>query len=253
MEGPGGPGAPGGGGGWAVTVGVGVDLGALLVYALLLAAALWVLRRALGGGGRRREVVVFAGLSGSGKTTAFLQLYRGSVGLGTVPSMAPNEAGMTIPGGRPLRVLDYPGHVSLRPGLAEALEQARKVVVFVDATATQKRDVIECAELLHNILSDPGVARARVPVLLACNKVDNIRAQGVESLCKQLEIEMGLYRDTSGSLKAAGTGKEVGGERMKLGEAGKPLRFAECPSPVTKAGVSALKGRLKEVSDFLGA
>ena len=224
---------------------------ALLLYALLLLAAVWLLRRALGGGAPRRDAVVFAGLSGAGKTTAFLQLYRGGLGLGTVPSLAPNEAVVEIAGARPLKVLDYPGHVSLRPGLADVLARARKVVVFVDSTATRKSDVIECAELLHNILADPGVARARVPVLVACNKMDNIRAQGVEPLCKQLEAEMGLYRDTAGSLKAAGTGQHMDSGRFALGEAGRPLRFSECPSSVTKAGVSALKGRLKEVSEFL--
>ena len=224
---------------------------ALLLYVVLLLAAVWLLRRALSGGAPRREAVVFAGLSGAGKTTAFLQLYRGGLGLGTVPSLAPNEAGVEVAGGRPLKILDYPGHVSLRPGLTDVLAGARKVVVFVDATATQKRDVIECAELLHNIFADPGIARARVPVLVACNKMDNIRAQGVEALCKQLEVEMGLHRDTAGSLKAAGTGQHMDSGRVALGEAGKPLRFSECPSPVTKAGVSALKGRLKEVSEFL--
>ena len=76
---------------------------------------------------------------------------RGGLGLGTVPSLAPNEAVVEIAGARPLKILDYPGHVSLRPGLADVLARARKVVVFVDSTATRKSDVIECAELLRKM------------------------------------------------------------------------------------------------------
>ena len=198
---------------------------ALVLAAVLLLAVLAYLWRS----GARRDTVLLVGPSGGGKTALYRQLRYGTLGEGTVTSMRPNEGVFGVHEkfgarrGRKLKVTDFPGHPRLQAGLLHHLPTAKKIVFVVDATNADKKYVIECAQMLYQTLAAPAVHSAKVPVLLLCNKTDNIRAQSVTSVLKQLEAEITRFRDTQGSLDSAG-----GGTRAPPASSGPRARPSGC-------------------------
>jgi hypothetical protein len=131
----------------AIVLLVVVSLALVLVVAYFATKAL----SAVGLKKKKRNITLVVGPSGAGKTTLLRQLQFGKVAGGSVTSVIPNEAECTLDGGekgkgeegkgvggdkkkqKPLRVVDYPGHVKLRSGAAEYLDQATKVVFVTDS------------------------------------------------------------------------------------------------------------------------
>lgn len=126
------------------------------------------------------------------------------MGAGTVASMRPNEAEVTLPGdkpsARPARLVDIPGHPRLRSTFDVHAPSARGVVFLVDSVDFMPKKA-EVAEQLYDLLTHPVVGGRRLPVLLACNKADaGARAHTVDFIRKRLEKEIDGMRGTRGAL-----------------------------------------------------
>jgi signal recognition particle receptor subunit beta len=151
-----------------------------------------------------------------GKTSLFHALRAGRApAFGTVPTQAPSDAVFEVAGiAGAERWVDFPGHARLRPKLGRYLDAAKAVVFVVDATpAVFARTVREAADLLHDVLADAGVARARVPVLVFCNKGDVAGAVGVEDVRVRLEAEIERARKSkAAALRGAQNATVSGGE-----------------------------------------
>jgi signal recognition particle receptor subunit beta len=77
----------------------------------------------------------------------------------------------------------------LRTKLDEYLPKARGIVFVIDAVDFMP-NLRAVTELLYDILTRREVIQKRIPVLIACNKMDRITAHTVEFITKQLEKEM---------------------------------------------------------------
>jgi signal recognition particle receptor subunit beta len=222
---------------------------ALLALGALLAL---LLLRPGGRGGRRGGGVVIAGPPNSGKTTLFFQLRDGSLHNGVVASMSDNSATVTLRpprgGARAAALLDVPGHHSARHRLEAALSDAAAVVFLVDAAEVTPHRT-EAADLLYEVLSHPAVSRRRVPILIACNKMDlELEAHSAEFIKRTLEKQLDAMRRT----RTAAIGKDAGAAPA-LGPAGKPFSFAALANKVALAEASAKTGALDEVVAFIAA
>ncbi|EFN54587.1 hypothetical protein CHLNCDRAFT_59704 [Chlorella variabilis] len=224
----------------------------LLVLALL---KLWL-------AGPKGNVVLLVGPCNAGKTTLFHQLAEGSTHLGTVASMQANEAEGPLasekaagaPAARPVRLVDIPGHPRVRGQVERYAGGAAGVVFVVDSVDFMPRKT-EAAEQLYEVLSQAGLARRRVPLLLACNKQDQgSKAHTLDFIRKRLEREIDQMRGTRGSLGDVGGGG--GGGAAQLGVRGEPFTFESHARArgvrVTTATLSAVdKGGVAEVEAFI--
>lgn len=233
-------------------LGVNANVALLVAIGVLLAAffvTLLVVRVTLGG--RKRDTIVILGLPGSGKTTLFYQLRDGTSYGGTVTSMEPNEGRFPLhsevsrKGARAVHCVDVPGHPRLRPRADDYIPQAAGLVFVVDALDFLPQ-LRAAAELLYDVLTKWAVAARRVPLLLVCNKMDNITAHSVDFIRKQLEKEMDKLRVTRRAISAADVSTDV-----VLGVEGEPFKFAQCRNRVSFCEASALKGQLSAVEAFI--
>lgn len=224
----------------------------MMVATLVVTAALYVFRLMFA---RRGSLVVLAGPSNAGKTFLYYQLRHGSVHNGTVASMQENVGTCEIIGsaGKPVgsvKVVDVPGHHKLRHRLEEYLRDAKAVVFVVDSIDITPHKV-EAAEQLYDVLTNPAVARGKVPVLLACNKMDQEeQAHSVEFIKRTIEKQLDAMRRTKTSLTGDAGGAAAAAAQL-LGKTDKPFTLAAVRNPVTFASISALKGQLADVHKFL--
>jgi len=226
----------------------------LVMFATSVLIGLLLLYLIFGLGRKKRgSTIVLAGPPNSGKTTLFFQLKDGSLHNGVVASMGENAAAVTL---RPARggpktaaVLDVPGHHSMRHRLEGALGDAGAVVFLVDAVEVTPHRT-EAADMLYEVLTHPVVQRSRVPVLIACNKMDlELEAHSVDFIRKTLEKQLDMMRKT----RTAAVGKDAGAKAPALGAPDKPFAFAALPNKVALAEASAKTGRLDEVISFIAA
>lgn len=183
-----------------------------MVFATLIGlaglAVLWLLTRSRGGVrsvvglSKPRTLTLLIGLSNSGKTTLLSRLVFGKDSTSTVEtasSMGPNR--VTLPTGHV--VVDYPGHRRLRRDVYPLLEEAKQVVVVVDAETIQDDAALGAmalAELICDIFQSSAFHGVK-QVLFACTKRDKATSFRATAVKKILETEMSRLLSTrSGSV-----------------------------------------------------
>ncbi|GAQ79462.1 signal recognition particle receptor subunit beta [Klebsormidium nitens] len=197
------------------------------------------------------DTIILAGLTGAGKTALFTQLRDGSLHSGTVTSMEPNVGRFVLygekPTSKPVQIADIPGHPRLRTKLDEYLPKARGIVFVVDAVDFMP-NLRAVTELLYDILTRREVVRRRIPVLIACNKMDRLTAHTVDFIRKQLEKEIDKLRVTRTSISDADVGSA---EEIHLGKEGEAFKFAQTLNKVTVEEVSVHKDNLDGIREFI--
>jgi len=193
-----------------------------LLMFLLLAGAFFVF-----GGGAARSAILIVGPSGAGKTALFHQLRDGDTFNDFVTSMEINEGSFPLSSEKgmstkPIHVVDLPGHPRLRLKLDKFAPTAKGVVFLVDSTNIMPQ-IRGISEYMFEVLSRPELAKARVPVMLACNKVDlGARVHSLDFIQKKLEKEVESLRSTRGALQGS-TGSD-----LALLNASQPFSFSNC-------------------------
>lgn len=228
----------------------GLPLGVLVaVVVMLLTILLLALRRGGGKGsvGGKRAVIV--GPCNSGKTALFHALVGSVPPAGTVASMQENDGPARLKAGGTARCVDVPGHERLRHKLDGHLGDARAVVFVLDAVEITPHRT-EAAEELFEVLTHPAIHRRRVPVLLACNKMDQeLEAHSPEFIERTLQKQLDAMRKTRGALSP-----EAAAKAALLGrDTSKPFTFAGLGNSVKVAPISALQGDIAAVHEFLSA
>ncbi|KAI9324071.1 signal recognition particle receptor beta subunit-domain-containing protein [Zopfochytrium polystomum] len=235
------------------TIVVGVVVGTILLGLVAIAIG-WIIPRIFLAGSRRSQVLI-VGINGSGKTSLFSLLKHGKI-METRSSMVENEGAFTIHSNclkqvsEPLQkralsaagtvtLVDLPGHDKLRLRVLEKLPQAKRVVVMLDAsTIFQKQRPV--AELLTDILVERSISRDAVPVLVVCNKQDDLMAQPAAKVKELLASEMDRIRST----RAAGVDRQdgdAGGSPDEfLGVEGEPFTFDQISNEVEFVELSLL-------------
>ncbi|ESL07697.1 hypothetical protein TRSC58_04610 [Trypanosoma rangeli SC58] len=239
-----------------------------------------------GASSRHRHTLLMVGLCGSGKTTLFAQLVARKC-VSTRTSMEPNRAAMKrravlsgtekgVPSSAApsmfangadasVVVVDFPGHRRLRESLLPALEEAKNVVVVVDAVTIQDdrhEGAQALAELLLSVFTSSafyGVQR----VLVACTKRDELTSYSAKAVRKLLEVDItrcitsrqgdlqsldnilnsagvavGRSKNNSGSGRSSGS-TDCRAHQLSLGDAGK-FTFDTFPVPVQFVDVSSM-------------
>lgn len=132
-------------------------------------------------------------------------------------------------GGIKVNVIDIPGHAKIRNRFYDRfLPRAKAIVFFVDGVefSTNKRDV---ADHLYNeiLIEYDNVRSKRIPILIACNKMDKTESCSPASFVKKrLESEIEIIRTTrdvvlkdaqfdDGSRKARKRAKEIERKRQR--------------------------------------
>lgn len=222
----------------------------IAVLVVLVTIVLFALSRAFSGG-KKGSTVVLVGPCNSGKTTLFYQLKDGSCHNGTVASMQENEGAADIKNDKgkvaaSVKLLDIPGHERLRHKLDQGLKEASAILFVVDAVDITPHKV-EAAEELFEVLTHPSIAKRKVPVLLACNKMDlEAEAHSVEFIRRTIEKQLDSMRKTRTSLSP-----EAAAKAAVLGKSDKPFSLAGLRNSITTASISAKTGDIKEVLSFL--
>ncbi|KAG0491692.1 hypothetical protein HPP92_004733 [Vanilla planifolia] len=200
----------------------------------------------------KANTIVFAGLSGSGKTILFYQLRDGSPHQGTVTSMEPNDETFVLHSElekkgkiKPVRVVDVPGHSRLRTKLDEFLPVAAGLIFVVDALDFLPNCRV-VAEYLYDILTMASVVKKKIPVLILCNKTDKVTAHSKEFVRKQLEKEIDKLRTSRTAISAADVTTE-----FALGVPGESFSFSQCQNKVTVAEASGLSGDISQAELFI--
>lgn len=204
---------------------------------------------------KRRDAVLLVGPCDAGKTTLFFQL-QGASAAGTVASMQENEDTFVLRSeqgkhGRPVHVVDVPGHPRVRGIFERYVDQARGIVFLLDSV-TFVPNKTETAEQLYEVLSHPVVISRRLPVLLGCNKADlGVKAHTPEFIRKMLEKELDQICGTRNSLDD-GTGS-AGAVLRKPGEAFSFEALAKQQGvKVTLASISCLDSEgVRDVETFI--
>ncbi|OWA51603.1 putative Signal recognition particle receptor subunit beta [Hypsibius exemplaris] len=148
---------------------------------------------------RKLQYVLLLGRNGAGKTALFVKLTQDRSVL-TVSSLVQN-VGLTkdvMPrdSGREVQLIDIPGFERIRWDVWETNKGLSKGVIFVVDSVTIGRDSQECADILYRILTDPEIQRRHIPILVVCNKQDEVTAKDVEVVSDILEKELNSIRIT---------------------------------------------------------
>lgn len=118
---------------------------------------------------KSKKVVLFQGLSGSGKTSLFSRIVFNKPSL-SVTSSKENEAKLEEYN---LTLIDLPGADRLRDSYWDLYKTKATHVIFVVDSRTifeRRRDV---GEYIHKLLTDRVVAENKITFILACNMRDN--------------------------------------------------------------------------------
>mmetsp|Transcript_27374 Transcript_27374/g.52120 ORF Transcript_27374/g.52120 Transcript_27374/m.52120 type:complete len:242 (+) Transcript_27374:61-786(+) len=204
-------------------------------------------------GRNRGDDIVVIGPCGGGKTSLFLQLYKGDLGQGTVTSMEANQATFNLTGvKKAVKMVDVPGHRRVRSVLDKHIVSARAIIFMVDAVDFSTTGYVRsAADMLYDALSKRSLQRSRVPVLVACNKMDYSSAHSVDFVRKRLEKEIEQLRNTRTAM--SDTGKGGASEEGPLGKPGHTFSFANSVNPVTFCGISVTQNELGPLFDFIKA
>ncbi|CAN8062239.1 unnamed protein product [Agarophyton chilense] len=232
-----------------------IDAMVITVVLLILSLAYLSLRRE-----DIRKNLVLVGISGEfdapsvGKTSLFTVLRDGVYPkYGTVPSMQPNEGDFYLPD-TSIRVpiVDCPGHARLQHKLPEQLSRAKCLVFVVDGelfTAQARRD----ATFLHDILTNPSVAKNATPILIFINKTDAQKCAKETTVKVRLQAELDRVRTASASkLRSVGAVGSEGAEeeRAFLGFENEAFAFEHVASPVCFASGSAQELDVEAIVKF---
>uniref|UniRef100_A0A7N0RAV6 Signal recognition particle receptor subunit beta n=1 Tax=Kalanchoe fedtschenkoi TaxID=63787 RepID=A0A7N0RAV6_KALFE len=195
---------------------------------------------------RKSNIIILAGLSGSGKTVLFYQLRSGSSSSPTVSSSNLNEGTFVLHSElakkgkiQPVHLIDIPGGPGLRQKLEKQLTRAAGLVFVVDALDFLPH-LQEIAKFLYDILTNGSTCERKLPVLVLCNKNDNVVAHTKEFIRRHLEREID---------KLYGPGAVVSADILVTSR--KTFSFSDCANKVTLATASGLAGDITRVEEFI--
>eukprot|EP00898_Chlorokybus_atmophyticus_P000229 jgi/Chlat1/1206/Chrsp115S00739 len=245
----------------ALSVSEEVALFVTIGFAALLGAVLLLLITLSNRSSGKADSILIVGLMGAGKTALFSQLRDGTVHNGTVTSLDKNEGRFILnsekvkaPRARPVHVVDLPGHPRLQLKAEPYIGSARGIVFVIDAVELlpNSRSI---AERMYELLTNRSIHKRRIPLLVACNKMDNLNAHTVEFIRKRLEKELDQLRSTKNTLSEASTaavraaGSSSG--EVYLGSKTEAFKFSQLPNKVSFAETSVAQGNIADVERFI--
>ncbi|XP_032672684.1 signal recognition particle receptor subunit beta [Odontomachus brunneus] len=193
------------------------------VFAIIITLVLFVFWRKRKSAG---QGILLTGLSDTGKTLIYARLICSKF-VKTYTSVKENIGDITI-NDNSLRIVDIPGDERLRSKYFDKYKSSAKGLVYVIDSVTIQKEIRDVAEYLYNLLSDPCIQK-NIPVLILCNKQDQVMAKGCAVIKTLLEKEMNLLRMTKTSQLETTDASLV---NVFLGKQGKDFEFSHLDSQI---------------------
>ena len=134
-------------------------------------------------------IIALAGNQNCGKTTLFNQLTGSNQHVGNFPGVTVEQKSGEILGHRQMRVVDLPGIYSIRPYSSEE-------IVTRDFLLQQKPDailnIVDATNIERNLYLTVQMMDLRIPMVVALNMMDEVRANGWSIDVKKLSDALGL-------------------------------------------------------------
>ena len=133
--------------------------------------------------------IALAGNPNSGKSTLFNALTGGTAFVGNWPGVTVEKRGgkMTL-GGEQINVMDLPGIYSLSPYTSEE-------IISRDYIINEKPDaivnIVDASNLERNLYLTTQLIELGVPVIVALNMMDVVKAKGEQLSAKELSTQLG--------------------------------------------------------------
>ena len=205
--------------------------------------------------GRRAQTIhgdslLLLGPCGSGKTSFFYLATQDEVPE-TVTSLKENVASFTCAAELDSKraagkLVDFPGHPSVRNQLEKYFPHAAGIVFMVDGSGYEVKEV---AEFLYDIFVNPRFVSHPCPLLIAVNKSDLPGCADNQTVVGQIESELDLIKESRGSVETVG---ERAGNR--LGVEGQKFSFQkDAPCKVYACNCSVKNRDVQKVTGFITA
>ncbi|KAJ9456663.1 Signal recognition particle receptor subunit beta [Diplonema papillatum] len=176
-------------------------------------------------GSRKKDTLLMIGLPTTGSTALYYKCFFDEE-VETHTSMQENVTIASIGSKRVERkVVDYPGHHRLRPGLSQYLYDAFAIVLVIDSVNWEQH-LSANAELIYTILTDPKIVltKPQPKLAIACTKRDIDHSYKSNSIKKQLEQEIEKLRKTKTNVISQ-LGKDGSDAELRLGVSNQPFSF----------------------------
>jgi len=168
--------------------------------------------------------ILLLGICDSGKSLMYSQLILKSYHP-TFTSMKENTGSYNLEGNKSFEVVDVPGHERLRVTCFDNLKSNARGIVFVVDSTTLQKELKDVAVFLYDIMTDNVIFRRKTPILVACNKQDQLKAKGCQIVKSQLEKEMTIVRHTKQA--ALQTTDDSYQSNIYLGKEGGDFKFSD--------------------------
>jgi len=153
--------------------------------------------------------------------------------------------------GKPVRIIDCPGHSRLRPQLFDMIEDCAALVFVIDACtfASKAREV---ASFLLDLLTSEKMLKNCTNMLILCNKTDALPDElaGISPkmmVKKRLETEIEALR----LARAEALDDIANSMRVELEIAGSTFKWSDAPVEVEFADSSVRDGKLDSLKAFI--
>merc|ERR1712227_1061 len=204
-----------------------------------------------------RRSVLLLGLCDSGKTLLFSRLVHKKFA-NTFTSIKENIGTYKPSAKKPVKIVDLPGHERVRDAFLDQHTGAARALIFVVDSSNLQKEVKDVADFLYNVLTDSKISGNLPPVLVACNKQDELRAKGSKVIQSSLEQEFNKVRVTK-SAALMGTDNSSGastwlGKRdrdFKFDDINMRVEFAECSAGAgedSSAQLEAIESWLSQIA-----
>ena len=134
-------------------------------------------------------IFALAGNQNCGKTTLFNQLTGMNQHVGNFPGVTVDQKSGPVRGQKDCTVVDLPGIYSIRPYSAEEIVTRR---FLLDGHPDGIINIVDATNIERNLYLTLQLMECRIPMVLALNMMDEVRANGGSIDVQEMEKQLGI-------------------------------------------------------------
>ena len=134
-------------------------------------------------------IFALAGNQNCGKTTLFNQLTGMNQHVGNFPGVTVDQKSGPVRGQKDCTVVDLPGIYSIRPYSAEEIVTRR---FLLDGHPDGIINIVDATNIQRNLYLTLQLMECRIPMVLAMNMMDEVRANGGSIDVQEMEKQLGI-------------------------------------------------------------
>jgi len=193
-------------------------------------------------------IFALAGNQNSGKTTLFNQLTGSNQHVGNFPGVTVERKEGVLRGRKDITVVDLPGIYSLSPYSSEE-------IVTRDYITKERPDgiinIVDASNIERNLYLTLQLISLNIPMVIALNMMDEVRANGGTIRIEQMEAELGIPVIPISASKNEGIEELIDRALRTAQEKRLPLRLDFCSGPVHRT-IHAITHMVEDHADRIG-